>query len=109
MICGSAAMQRYSLAYAQPRWFTTAPNAAGHARSRSRSVLAALAGPRCRGAVYGRSGCFLVSERIVMINQHWGKHSLSALELRQRKLDHREPRERSGSGRARAQQWPARR
>ena len=69
-MCAAAAMrQRYSLASAQPRRLPTAPAAAGHARGRSRSFFAARGGPRREGAEYGRSGCFLVSERIMTLNQ----------------------------------------
>ena len=68
-MCSTAAMRQHLPAYAQPRRLTGALAAAGHARGRSRSFFAARGGPRRGGAVYGRSGCFLVSERIMTFNQ----------------------------------------
>ena len=49
--CAAAASQHYLPVCAHTSWFTAAPAAAGHARGRSWSVLAALASPRCAGAV----------------------------------------------------------
>ena len=49
--CAAAASQHYLPVCAHTSWFTAAPAAAGHACGRSRSVLAALASPRCAGAV----------------------------------------------------------
>ena len=69
MLYDAGAMKRHLPACAQPGFFTLAPPAAGHARGRSRSVLAALADPQRFGALYERSGCFSVSELIVMLNQ----------------------------------------
>ena len=68
-MCSAAAMQQHLPACAQLRWLTGALAAAGHARGRSRSFFAARGGPRRCGAVYGRSGCFLMSERIMTLNQ----------------------------------------
>ena len=49
--CAAAATKHHLPVCAHTSWFTAAPAAAGHARGRSWSVLAALASPRCAGAV----------------------------------------------------------
>ena len=51
MLRDAGAMQCHLPASAQPGFFTLALAAAGHARGRSRSVLAALAGPQRAGAM----------------------------------------------------------
>ena len=89
MLCDAGATQHHLPASAESGFFTSASAAAGHACGRSRSVLAALASPRCAGAVRKRSGYFLTSGCIVTLDQRSSNHSLSAVELRQRKLVHR--------------------